>query len=233
MDTIIILTNENCGACSALKGDGHIDALNITKNAGSWWTSDNFKTLICGGTDRQKFKVYEFEYRAEIATYAVKEFSAFNINKSGNVERLRYYESFSGNVGYQINRGIPDVIDEKYEEVLRKVVPAGIYNYFYAWPIVLFISGDRYDESVSGAAKRGLLAHVAGFNVVNPVENIYMIERKPTFIQKSPMEYAMEITREEINLDSLPTPIKSVYDDLKPKDALEYQIISRHRKYIE
>lgn len=228
-DVIIILTNEACGFCSMLKGDGNLDDENTSKVEGTWWNQETFKRL----THDYNFHVLEFFYKEDMEdVYSIKYFCDYYYNPETNLVQRHKYSELDGKIGHQVDRNEQTVIEGegKFKDILKRVLPPLIVNYFYAWPTYLFFDRENYNRSLEINGGSCPLAHVPGFNIEETSKDMYMIVKKLTNVEISIDEYAKSVSEGKVNLKELPRWIKDP-DPPKAKDdddELPYKIVGRN-----
>lgn len=211
LDVIIILTSENCPGCKMIKGDGFLDDQNTSRLSTSWWTEKVFKDAMTGGTDRQKFIVYEFFHKIHPNGYSyIAEFINYCLNPDTlKVEKHRYSEDPDGKITYQIDRNEP-VSDPRlplFKRMLLEVAPMNLADYYAFVPSVLFFDFGNYQKSLDRGGGHSVIAHVPGNKISSMVENEvkkYKIAPQMSYVNVRMDDYAKKVISGEVNLKELP-----------------------------
>ena len=231
LDVIIILTGEECVACKVIKGDGHLDEFNKIKMPGSWWTHDVFKDTLTGGTDKQKFILYEFFHRKDPKTgqsYIV-EFNNYCLNPNTlKVERHRYFEREDGGMGYQIGREEPtfDPTLPLFRMMLLSVVPRHLVDFYAFLPSIFFYSGENYQKSIDRNGGKSVIVHCPGNNITVTLVNdkpLYKISTGPgpggSYLNQDMKEYARKVVEGEVDLKKMPKKVIPPPPEPKPTES--------------
>ena len=221
-----------------LKGDGNLDDANVTRMATMWWSQDIFMKLLApdpAKPDTPRCRVINLMYSANIESiYSVKEFENFAYNpETKRVDRHKYWKTESGEVGYQANREDASVIEnETFENAIKRIIPASIMNYFYAWPMYMYIDGENYHNSLPHNGGKPVLAHAPGYNIQQLPGGMYSLIREQTFVNVPIEKYAERVYSGEVDLTKMPEHVEPAVPAPITTHDDWYQILPRNRRAV-
>jgi len=160
MDIIVIATNQSCGFCEKLRGNGSIYP------GKEGWNSDFFRSLIAPN-GKKKYIVYEIFYSR------MSEHSPFNDITSLSSwdiieDKVVHYKYTKNNTNSEdrvllnINNGKQNttkIINTGFISMLKSMIPEDITRFLVFWPAFVVCDSKIWSEALNG---KSLYVHIPG-----------------------------------------------------------------------